>query len=161
MVMLYEAPRPLDFLFSEASGGRSRENAVIGQSLPAATAIPLPAGTLLFPEGANLGTPLLTGKLLPVTVAGITGATSQINAVTAILMYPTDARDGDVRASVIQRDAEVVDALLQFNLAVANGDAFDEDEIAAAIAALLANGIIVRRGVLPDSVPYPPIEPSP
>jgi hypothetical protein len=154
-----QLPRALDFIVSEANGYRSREKVVLLQSPTPDTAIILQPGTLLYAQGAELATPVLTGYYLPVTAAGIAGPPSQINAISAILMYPTDTRDGDVEVAVIQRDAEVNDAYLLYGLSLIGGAAFDPDEVIAARAALLNNRIIVRPGVFAQSMVAPPPAP--
>jgi hypothetical protein len=162
MPPLQEAPRALDFLFSEANGGRSRERVVIaGTVLP--TAVPLMPGTLLYPIGAQLDPPVLDtlGRYAPVTASGLVVGTSQILAVNCILGYVTDNRDGDVEAMVFMRDIEFNDAYIMYALALTGGAAFTQAEINAANASLRNNGIIARTGVLSSSLVNPPIEPAP
>lgn len=158
MPPIQEPPRALEFLFSEANGYRSREKVVIagpgvvGSLPPAATRIPLLPGTLLYPM-LVAGAP--NGYHLPVTIG------TQSSDVNAILMYPVDARDGDVEAAVIIRDAEVNDAYLLYAIATTAGTPFTQAEIDAANGALRANSVIVRLGVLAQALANPPIEPTP
>jgi hypothetical protein len=171
MPPLQEPPRALEFLFSEANGYRSREKVVIkGDALgppPVATRVPLLPGTLLYPEMDYTPVPPVpTGYHLPVSALGFNlGAGTaadpgaQATRVNAILMYPADARSGDVEAAAIVRDAEVNDAYLIYALATTVGTAFTQDEIDAVAAALLQNNVIVRLGVLAEGLAVPPIEP--
>jgi hypothetical protein len=90
-----------------------------------------------IPEGAE---PLSPGML--VTMAG---AAATAGDVEAILMYPVDPRFGAVPAVVIARDAEVNDAYLIYG-------GLDR---AAVNARLAEAGIIVRQGILAESIVTP------
>jgi hypothetical protein len=153
MPPISEAPRALDFIVSEANGWRSREKVTLRLPLAPATAIPLLPGTLLYAEGSELGTPVLTGFYLPVTLPG------EIPFINSILMYPTDHRGGPVETASIMRDAEVNEAYLQYLFAITAGAEFTPVQIAQANAALLNNGIIVRSAVLAQSMVAPPPAP--
>jgi Bacteriophage lambda head decoration protein D len=168
MPPLQEPPKALDFVFSEANGYRSREKVIIDGSATAlplpATRIPLVPGTFLYPQFAA-GVP--TGKYLPVSVPGTgtppdpanPGSGSEVFRVNSVLLYPVDARAGDVEVAVIRRDAELNDAYLIWALANTAGTPFTPAEENAIRAALLLNGIIIRQGVLAESLANPPIEP--
>ena len=90
-----------------------------------------------IPEGAE---PLQPGML--VTMAG---AAATAGDVEAILMYPVDPRFGAVPAVVIARDAEVNDAYLLYG----------ELDRQAVNARLAEAGIIVRQGILAESIVTP------
>ena len=152
MPPIQEQPRALDFVFSEANGWRSRERVVIRTPLVAGTAIPLVPGTLLYPELNATDQP--TGFYLPVTVLGLDPA-DEIPRVTCILGYWTDNRDGPVEATVIMRQAEVNSGYLIYALSTTAGTDFTQNQIDVANAALLNNGIIVRQGVLAESLVAP------
>jgi hypothetical protein len=92
---------------------------------------------ITIPEGADWLSP---GALL--TMAGASAAAGN---VAAILMYPTDPTRGPVQAVVIARDAEVNDAYLLYG-------GLDR---AAVNASLAEHGIIVRPGVLSQSIVSP------
>lgn len=116
MSFTYQQPRTADFILSEASGQRSRENGVL-----AATAVDLFAGQLLTLGG--------DGKY--VAYAGPGENEEAPIAADAVLYGNVPASDADQQIVVIARDAEVARELL-VALDVAGG------------ATLSANGIIVR-----------------
>jgi hypothetical protein len=166
MASLAQAPRALDFIYSEANGWRSREKGVIGVPLVAATGLPYMPGTLLWlaTVAADAGAGNI-GKYYPVTVRGADPAApvaaDQVSKVSAILGYAVDTRDGDVEAMILKRDAEVNDAYLLYAFATTGGLAFTPEEVAAVNAALLDMNIITRLGVLQSSLVAPPIAPVP
>jgi head decoration protein D len=92
---------------------------------------------ITIPEGADGLSP---GALLTMAGASATAANAE-----AVLMYPTDPTRGPVQAVVIARDAEVNDAYLLYG---------DLDR-AAVNASLAKHGIIVRPGVLSQSIVSP------
>jgi Bacteriophage lambda head decoration protein D len=160
MPTIQEPPRALDFIFSEANGWRSRHTVRLLGNPAAIVYMP---GTLLYPQGAELTNPLPTGLYLPITVAPPAGGgatpTPPYQLATAILMYPADVRDGDVEAAVIIRDAEVNDAFLLYYEQTAAELAFTDVQRAEINAGLRMNGIIVRAGVLKESLVAPPVAP--
>jgi Bacteriophage lambda head decoration protein D len=164
MASLAQAPRALDFIYSEANGWRSREKGVIGVPLVAATGLPYMPGTLLWlaTDAADAGAANV-GKYYPVTVRGAATPipADQVSRVSAILGYAVDTRDGDVEAMILKRDAEVNDAYLLYAFATTGGLAFTPEEVAAVNAALLDMNIITRLGVLQSSLVAPPIAPVP
>ena len=150
MPPLYEAPRALDFIVSEANGWRSREKVTMRTPLVAATAVIYMPGSLLYPEGAMTGPPaVLTGNYLAVTTV------NELDYANAILMYPTDTRAGLTEVAVIMRDAEVNEAYLLYAFALAGGAVFSPAQIVQANAALLNNRILVRTAVLAESIVAP------
>jgi head decoration protein D len=150
MPPIQEAPRALDFIVSEANGWRSREKAVLSQQIDAVVLMP---GTLLIPEAdyTDPANPVnFTGNHIPATAL-------LVDFTNAILCYPADTRAGDVEAAVIIRDAEVNSAYLLYNESTVAGLPIPPDQ---ANAALSNNGIIVRAGVLAQSLVAPPIDPN-
>lgn len=120
MTTLTEGRHAGEFIKSEASGARSRENVTLasGQDLGA---------------GAVLGKITSGGKYTALNQ----GASDGSQTAAGILIQPTDATDADVAVAIIARDAEV------------NGDCLDwgsesAAEVTTGIAELLAIGIIVR-----------------
>lgn len=109
------------FIMSEAVGQRSRENIVVasGQNLPA---------------GAVVGKLTSGGKYSEYS----SGAGDGTATAVGILIYPTDATDGDTPASIIARDAEVN----KYQLSWGSESGADID---AAIVELAARGIICRE----------------
>jgi hypothetical protein len=86
MDIFTNAPRPAEFLLSEAAGERSRALFIIPQSQGV-----LVAGTLLKADGTKATAP----------------------ADAAVILYAgIDATDGPVKATVVARDAEVHGELL-------------------------------------------------
>jgi Bacteriophage lambda head decoration protein D len=162
MPPLDQAPKALDFIYSEANGWRSREKGVIGEPLAPATAVPYLPGTFLWRDltgpPPTPGAPPVNpnfGKYYPVTLA------AHMNQISAILMYPTDTRDGDVEAAIFVRDGEVNDGYLIYAYAIQGGAEFAQADIDTANAQMGLNDVIVRQGVLSSSVVTPPIAPTP
>jgi Bacteriophage lambda head decoration protein D len=161
MPPLDQAPKALDFIYSEANGWRSREKGVIAAPLVAGTAVPYLPGTFLWrdltgpPVGGAPPTNANYGKYYAVTLA------AQIPQIAGLLMYPTDSRDGDVEAAVFVRDGEVNDAYLIYAFALQGGVEFSAQEIFDANAQIELNNVRVRQGVLSSSVVVPPIAPTP
>ena len=116
MPFTYQKPRTADFILSEASGQRSRENGVL-----AATAVDLLAGQLLTLGG--------DGKY--VAYAGPGENEEAPISADAVLYGNVPASDADQQIVLIARDAEVVRQLLI---------ALDAD----GEVGLAASGIIVR-----------------
>jgi hypothetical protein len=105
-------PRTMDFLLSDSVSHRSFE-------------------MIQIPQGAA---GLWTGTLVDAT--GVAAATPAV--IAGILCYSTNPTDGPVNATVLVRDAEVIDAYLQYG-------ALDP---VACNAQLKTLGIIVRAAVL-------------
>lgn len=126
MTTLTEGRHAAEFVLSEANGNRSRENVTIyGGFTGAAT---LAAGTVL-------GKLTSGGKYVTSPASGADGSQTAI----AILMHRVDISDGDVEASIIARDAEVIGGSLTYESTVDT-----DNEIAAKATQLAAVGIIVR-----------------
>jgi hypothetical protein len=123
MTVKIETSHAAEFIMSEASRSRSRENGILitGQNLAVGTVVEL--------SGAKLTA--LTGAL---NTAG-----DLVTAAVGILIYAADATDADVPVAYIARDAEVNQKLLVFPTESTAGG-----EEAATIASLAALGIIVR-----------------
>jgi hypothetical protein len=122
MTVLTEGRHSLEFLYSEASGNRSRDNitVVTGQNLTAGTVVGVVTASgkyAVYDNAASDGTE---------TAAGILG-------------YDTDATAADIEAMIISRDAEV-------NADELNWDGQAQPAIDAGVADLAAAGIIVRAG---------------
>ncbi|WP_366655343.1 head decoration protein [Fodinicurvata sp. EGI_FJ10296] len=120
--VLNEGRRTGEFLVSEASGYRSRDQ---GQLM---TDEPLPAGTVL-------GRITATGTFVPLNP----GADDGGETPAAILYANAEASESSQPATVILRDAEVNAHCLEWPAAIS------EAEQAAAEAALTAAGLIPRR----------------
>ena len=88
MATLISNPPLADFILSEASGQRSRENAVVTQ-----TGAAIPSGTLLMAGTA--------GKYVPYN------GTVAANVATAILYSSLPAKTGDAKAVIFTADCEV------------------------------------------------------
>lgn len=112
-----------EFILSEASGSRSRENGTL------ASGENLAAGTVVMSDGS--------GKLIEYTAEDVTDGGE--NEAVGILLYPVDASDGDVRCSYLARDAEV-----NLKALVYPAETTDGDEEAHTIASLKLIGIICR-----------------
>lgn len=112
-----------EFILSEASGSRSRENGtlVTGQNLA--------AGTVVMSDGG--------GKLTAYTGHDTTEGGS--DEAVGILLYPVDATDEDVRCSYLARDAEV-----NLKALVYPADTTGGDQEANTISSLALLGIICR-----------------
>ena len=95
--------------------------------------------------------------VLPGTLLDASGAPAGAAAEAAAILVgqadnnPLDPRAGPVRAVAIARDAEVNDAYLVYG----------EMARDAVNQALAEHGIIVREGVLPQSIVTPPYAPGP
>lgn len=109
-----------EFILSEASGSRSRENITIvsGQDLPA---------------GAVLGKITTGGKYTALDQ----GAGDGSQAAAGILLDACDASAGDVAAAIIARDAEVNAAALEWGTQ-------SPTEVTTGLAELATLGIIAR-----------------
>ena len=116
---LYSKPRLADFILSEASGQRSRENVVVTQ-----------AGGLAIPSGTVLGE-LASGKYVPYLAAGTGGA--EVAVAVLYNALPALSATGDTRAVAFVRDCEVKESALT---------GFDAD----ARTDFAAVGIVVRTG---------------
>lgn len=112
--MMNSPPLTLDFVLSEATSYRSRE-------------------VIQIPQGA---TGLWVGTFLDNTGAPAAAAGS----IAGITCYSYNPTDGPVNATCIVRDAEVIDAYLQYG-------ALDPVAVNTHLATL---GIIVRAAVLPN-----------
>jgi hypothetical protein len=110
--------RPAEFVLSEASGQRSRENIIVTQ-----TGVALKSGTVISRLTAD-------GKYVPYDNVGTDGS----EVAAGILYSPLNAATGDVKAVAFVRDCEVIRAAL----VGINTDA---------IADLKAVGVIVRGTV--------------
>ena len=113
-----------EFILSEASGSRSRDNAVLlsGEDLA--------AGTVVQDNGA--------GKLIEYT-GDLTTAGDLVTEAAGVLIYPGDATGGDLNVALLARDAEVNKKLLTYPAETTDGN-----EEANMIASLNLLGIIVR-----------------
>lgn len=121
MTVLTEGRHTAEFLASEANGFRSRETITL------ASGEKLEAGTVL-------GASTTTGKyaaLNPDSTAGYEDA-------AAVLYDNCDATDGDIKAVIIARDAEVKAGALVWPGDITQGD---KD---GALSLLAANGITTR-----------------
>jgi hypothetical protein len=118
-----EGPRVAEFILSEASGMRSRENGVVkeGENLT--------AGTVVQFDGDKL-----------VAFTATTDTNDDLSPGPAgVLIYPVDATDADVAASYIARDAEVKLPYLVYPAETTNGN-----EEALTIAGLATLNIHTR-----------------
>lgn len=91
MPVLTQSKRDVDFIISEASGTRSRDNIVVE------------AGAGLLKAGTVLGQKAANSKFVASPVAVTDGAEN----ANAILCYAVDATAADVSVSAVTRDAEV------------------------------------------------------
>ena len=128
---MVSGPLSLDFLLSEANSYRSR-------------------GVIQIPQGAG---GLWVGSFI--SAAGALVAAGGEATIAGITCYSYNPVDGPVNATCIVRDAEVIDAYLQYGTA-------DPVAVAAQLATL---GIIVRPAVLKNVQPpsfapdVPPVGP--
>jgi hypothetical protein len=122
MVTFTETANAAEFILSEASGSRSRENGTLDTG-------DLAAGTVLQMSGE---------KLIAFTAAEATDGTLVAEAA-GILLAAADATDADQAVAYIARDAEVNKKLLTYPAALTDGS--DEAHM---IASLKLLGIIVR-----------------
>jgi len=123
MPALTEGRHTAEFILSEASGSRSRDNAKM-----ASGAGKVSASTIL-------GKITASGKFVPHAPAAVDGSQTAV----AILYASVDATAADAPCVVFARDGEVKGVELIYNAATDTAP-----EIAAVHAALAANGIIVR-----------------
>lgn len=122
----YNEPlRPLEFLISEANGQLSREQVTLLAS----------QGDLL--PGTVMAKITATGKYVPYD-DDANGTTPGIGIAAGILAYPAANSASDQLVTIIARQAEVKNALLQWEASN------DSTEKAAAITELAALGIIAR-----------------
>lgn len=123
MPTLTEGRHAAEFILSEATGTRSRDNVKIASG----------AGKLV--PGQILGKVTASGKY----VAHAPAASNGSEAAVAILYAAVDATSADAAAVIVARDAEVKRGELTYNAAT------DTDaEILAVHASLASVGIIVR-----------------
>lgn len=125
MTTYTEPLRPLEFLISEANGQRSREKATLTAS----------QGALL--PGTVMARVTATGNLVPYD-DDANGATPGTGIAVGILCYPVDNVAATQEVTIIARHAEVQSDLLQWEASN------DNTEKAAALAELLALGIVAR-----------------
>lgn len=119
MTVLTQGIQTGEWLISEAEGKRSR-----GQKTVTI------AGAVALPSGTVLGKVTASGKLIKY----VDGASDGSQAAVAVLYNPLPGVNGDYQATVFERDAEVIGAMLNGGAGVdANG-----------LADLLALGIVVR-----------------
>ncbi|MBB4287673.1 head decoration protein [Roseospira goensis] len=118
--VITESRRTAEFLISEANGHRSREEVTVTGGA--------------YTPGTVLGRVTTSGKH---TIHDPTAEDGSETAV-AVLHAVVDASDGDRRATIIARDAEVN------GLALSWFDGATDPQKAAGVADLAAVGIIVR-----------------
>ncbi|MFN4140257.1 head decoration protein [Aestuariivirga sp.] len=123
MTVLAESRHPAEFILSEASGQRSREN------------ITLASGAGVVAPGTVLGKVTATGKY----IASAVGASDGSEVPAAINIYGADATAADAKVSAILRDAEVNGNCLTYH-----ADRDQPAEKTAANEALKSLGVIVR-----------------
>lgn len=119
--VFHEGRHAGEFLKSEANGSRSRENITVGGGAKAEAC-------------TVLGRITDTGVYMPLDMSASDGS----EAAAAILYAGVDATDGEVMATGIVRDAELIGETLAWP------DGFDEAAIAAQIIKLEERGLIVR-----------------
>lgn len=119
MTVLTQGIESYEFLLSEATGMRSRGQATVTI-----------AGAVALPSGTVVGRITATGKLIKYA----DGAADGSQAAVGVLGTPLPGVNGDYKATIIERDAEVIGKYLNGGVALdANG-----------IADLKLLGIIVR-----------------
>jgi hypothetical protein len=118
MTVFTEGRHPAEFVLSEATGSRSRDNIIAGAA---------------FNAGDILGKITASGKYVRQTIAAADGSQTAV----AIALYDALALNDSV--SAITRDAEVNGQILRYG-----GDVDTGPEQLAARVALAAVGIIVR-----------------
>lgn len=123
MTVFNEGRHPGEFLLTEASGNRSRENITIA------------AGAGVIAPGTVLGKVTASGKY----IASAIGASDGSQAASAIALYGCDATSADQSIAAIARDAEVKKDVLTYH-----ADRDQPAEKSAANTELGALGIIVR-----------------
>ena len=120
MTVLTQGIQPYEFLLSEANGMRSRGQATVTV-----------AGGVSLPSGTVLGKITASGKLIKY----LDGAADGSQAAVAVLGTPlVGVANGDYKATVFERDCEVIGKYLN------GGVALD----APGIADLKALGVLVR-----------------
>lgn len=117
-----EPVRALEFLVSEANGQRSRQQVTLAASQGA-----LVAGTVLAKPDASAN----------YVVYDNASVTAGVNVAAAILCYPAENSGSTQLVTVIDADAEVQEALL-------NWASNDGTGVTAGKADLLAKGIKIR-----------------
>jgi len=125
MATYTEPVRPLEFLISEANGQLSREKVTL-----------LAAQGDLLP-GMVLAKITASGKYVPYD-DDANGTTPGIGVAAGILCYPAPNNAADQSVTIIARNSEVKNALLQWEASN------DSTEKAAAVVDLAAVNIIVR-----------------
>lgn len=123
MAALTEGRYAAEFVLSEASGSRSRDN------------ITIVSGAGVVAAGTVLGKITASGKYKPSTDTGSDGGQTAI----AISLYKVDATSADVAVAAITRDAEVNRNILTYDSTVS-----DDTKKSAKHTQLAAVGIIVR-----------------
>lgn len=119
MTVLTQGMQPLEFLISEATSSRSRDQFT-------ATV----AGSVALPSGTVMGKITATGKLIKYA----DGASDGSQTAVGVLGTALPGTNGDYKALVFTRDCEVIGAKLNGGVALdANGQ-----------ADLKALGIIIR-----------------
>jgi hypothetical protein len=96
MTVLTETVHPGEFLLSEANGFRSRE------------AVTVTTSTTTMLSGTVMGKITASGKYIPYD----NGASDGSQAAAGILLNELEGVSGDVAATIVVRDAEVLDAKL-------------------------------------------------
>lgn len=119
MAVLTQSIQVGEFLLSEASGERSREQVTVTV-----------AGSVALPSGTVLGKITATGKYIKY----LNGAVDGSQTAAAILLNPLAAVNGDYKCAVFVRDCEVSGAMLN------GGSGVD----APGAVELVAAGVIVR-----------------
>lgn len=123
MTVLLEGRHPGEFLMSEASRQRSRDNITVA------------SGAGIIAPGTVLGRITASGKY----VVSAIGAQDGSETAAAVALYGCDATSADAHIAAITRDAEVNAQVLTYHS--------DRDQAADRVAAhreLAAVGIIVR-----------------
>lgn len=119
MTVLTQGIQPYEFLLSEANGMRSRGQVTVTIS-----------GATALPSGTVLGKITATGKYIKY----VDGAADGSQTAAAVLGTPLAGVNGDYKATVFERDCEVIGKYLN------GGVALD----APGIADLKALGVLVR-----------------
>lgn len=113
-----EGRHPGEAILTEATGSRSRDNAIIE------------AGAGVFEAGTVLAAGATAGEYKPAAVA---------DTAVAVAIYGADASAQAVAISIIARDAEMNGACLVFEASVTT-----DEQKAAKVADLASKGVIVR-----------------
>lgn len=96
--MLTQGIKTLEFLLSEATGQRSRDQVTVTV-----------AGAVALPSGTVLGKITATGKYVKYDEAGTDDGR---RVALAVLMNACPGVNGDYKRAVIARDAEVIQSML-------------------------------------------------